>query len=645
MSDTKLKKTSSKPKEVTNQAKKEEKQTKKAIQKEKREASLEYKKKKLVTKVDSSTFKDSSKNDDVLEEREANRSNSIKIIDFNSAEAKKEEQEEKLKAEKKALPVEENLENKEEVEKEVHTVEKPSKESVANRLFNYLRNRKTTFVELYRNRRNDNIHLVKGMVPFTTALPHALVQVLVLIMANLTPVLVVMASVKFSSALPMYIGEVHSSVTANAIQASLLCAGVGSLLQIIPLFKMGSRLPTMMGSSFTFMGCLCLIIESLGADGYGTVICSCLIGGAVLFVLSFFAKYWIKYLKPIVSATVIISVGLGLVEIGVEHLVSIDQVISLSKVVPEVYEFRYAWPFLIIGFVTLITCIIWQGTVKGPLKEIYVVVGVIVGYILSLIFNHTMPELHIMDFSLLNSYKTSGLDVPHFVHPSVLKFNFGATLLVVVIYLVMATESIGDVMATSRTCYGSKPKIEEISGALAVDGLVSCLASALGTPPLSTSNENVAFISVSYIVNKSVMVISSLIMILLSFSPAVATILETIPEAVLGGAMMLVYGYVLMIGFRMFARAGFSKYNVLTFTLSLGIGYGMSKLGEEFFNTTTFPGNTKYFGFFLRNHEAMMFLISLILSLIFKDKNHDDRIDFLEVASQISEAKEGAFDE
>jgi uracil-xanthine permease len=479
-------------------------------------------------------------------------------------------------------------------------------------------------------RSEGNLYKAHGAVPFLKALPFSFEQVLVMFMTNLIPIVVVMDSFN------------DFGLTSNALQAALLWTGLGTILQLFPLWLFGSGLPIMMGTSFTFIGCLSLIAAEYGSEGYGTMLASALIGSLVLIAVGFLGKWWKKFVKPVVSATILIAVGLGLLELGMKQIFSLAPVEYLTG---GLYDFSLGWPYILIAVITFLASNLWRALAKGYFKNLNILFGLVVGFLTSVIFNAIFPNLEILDFSQL-SYETAGdiINVPHLVDFSLFRFRPAAILFAVIIFLVGSSESLGDVIAVAHLTSGQSASVKEVSGCLTADGLISAISCCFGSLPIVTSTENVGYMGRTGVVNREVVFFGALLLVLLSFFPPVSDFFLMIPDAVLGGLMLMIYTSVLTTGLEMFSKAGFTKKNVMILCLSLGLGYGTSLLGPTFFNATTFAGELVYFKFVMKNEEASMFLIALLLSYLIpegkKEKPEEEEKKELEIYATKEEKEE-----
>jgi xanthine/uracil permease len=146
------------------------------------------------------------------------------------------------------------------------------------------------------------LYSLDGKINLLKAFPFGLQHILAMFVANITPSIIVAAACGLGA-----------KDTAMIIQSAMIIAGIGTFIQLFPIWRIGSRLPIVMGISFTFVSLAC----TLGAQyGYGTLMGAVLIGGIVEGLLGLFAKYWIKVISPIVAATVVTAIGFSLLSVG-----------------------------------------------------------------------------------------------------------------------------------------------------------------------------------------------------------------------------------------------------------------------------------------------------------------------------------------
>ncbi len=427
----------------------------------------------------------------------------------------------------------------------------------------------------------DNIYRLEGRVPLTKAVPLGLQHILAMFVSNITPVMII-ASVL----------GLDSSISVRIIQNAMIVAGIGTLLQLNPIWRIGSGLPIVMGISFTFLNTAIFIGSTYG---YGTVIGCIIVGGIIEGLLGLFAKYWMKIISPIVAATVVTAIGFSLLTVGAASFAGGQGA--------ETFGSMNNW---IVGTVTLISCLCFSIFLKGYLKVISVLFGLITGYILS-------ACLGMVDFSVMKG--TAIISVPAIL-PFKPEFNLGAILSMTVIYLVSATETIGDSTAVAETGLNRPITEKELSGSLVVDGFVSSIAGIFGCTPITSFSQNVGLVAMTKVVNRFVIGTGAVIMIIAGIFPVAGAFLTTVPQAVLGGCTIMMFGNIVVAGFQMLGKCGYSSRNITISSLSLSVGLGFTQIEDMF---GIFPPIVQ--SVFAENCVAVVFMLALILNLVLpKDK-------------------------
>lgn len=210
----------------------------------------------------------------------------------------------------------------------------------------------------------ENIYKLDGRVPIAKAIPFGIQHVLAMFVANVTPVMLI-------ASVAVYNGKAFTDInTARLIQAAMLVAGLGTLIQLYPVWRIGSRLPVVMGLSFTFLAAM----QTLAQRDYGIMIGAVIVGGCIEGLLGLTAKYWRRFVSPIVSACVVTTIGFSLLSTGISSFAS-------SAAFP-----KGAWQNLLVVVITLTACLVFNSLAKGFWKQLYVLFGLVVGYIVSLFF-------------------------------------------------------------------------------------------------------------------------------------------------------------------------------------------------------------------------------------------------------------------
>lgn len=421
-----------------------------------------------------------------------------------------------------------------------------------------------------------NIYQLEGRVPVSRAVPFGLQHILAMFVANISPIIIVAGA-----------SGVSGKQLAMLIQSAMLIAGIGTLIQLFPLWKIGSGLPIVMGISFTFVSIMCYI----GANyGYGTIMGAVLIGGLIEGCLGLFAKYWMKIISPIVSASVVTAIGFSLLSVGSTSFGGGSGSENFGSV--------ENW---ILGTITLLCCILFNIFAKSYWKQLSVLFGLVVGYLVAI-------PMGLVDFSSLAG--TSVIALPHLM-PFKMEFHLNAIISVALIFLVSATETIGDTQALANSGLNHSATTKEISGSLACDGFISSLSSLFGCMPITSFSQNVGLVAMTKVVNRFTIATGALIMILAGIFPIFGAVLATLPDAVLGGCTIMMFGTIVVSGLQMIGKCGYSQRNITIVALSLSIGIGFTQVPELF---SVFPKIIETV--FAENCVAVVFLVAVILNLI-----------------------------
>ncbi len=428
----------------------------------------------------------------------------------------------------------------------------------------------------------DNIYTLDGKVPMLKAIPFGLQHILAMFVSNIAPIIIVAGACGLGT-----------KDTAMVIQSAMLIAGIGTLIQLFPVWRIGSGLPIVMGISFTFVSIACVIG---GQYGYGGIMGAVLVGGIVEGILGLFAKYWMKLITPIVAATVVTSIGFSLLSVGADSFGGGSSSADFGSVTN--------W---ILGTVTLVCCIVFNIFAKSYYKQLSVLFGLVVGYILAIIMG-------VVDFSdILGS---GIIALPHLM-PFKMEFHLNAIVAFVLIFLVSATETIGDTSALASSGLNRDVTEKETSGSIACDGFVSALSSIFGCMPITSFSQNVGLVAMTKVVNRYAIATGAIIMIIAGIFPIVGAFLATLPSAVLGGCTIMMFGTIVISGLQMMGKCGYTQRNITIAALSLSIGLGFTQLPDLF---AIFPSLVQ--SVFAENCVAVVFLTSIILNLILP-KNMD----------------------
>ncbi len=434
----------------------------------------------------------------------------------------------------------------------------------------------------------NNIYKLDGRVPIVKAIPFGLQHILAMFVANLAPLSIVAAA-----------GGLSQDEIAILLQNAMFVAGIATLIQLYPVWKVGAKLPIVMGVSFTFVTVLSTVAVNYG---YPAVIGAVLLGGIFEGTLGLLAKYWRKIISPIVAASVVTAIGFSLFTVGARSFGG-----------GYVEDFGSA-KNLILGTITLVVCLVWNCIAKGYLKQLSVLAGLVVGYIVAICMGK-------VDLSVI--FSDGFIALPRLL-PYKPEFNLGAIFSVCIIYLVSAAETIGDTTAMVSSGLNREITDKEISGSLACDGYSSAISSLFGCPPVTSFSQNVGLIAMTKVVNRFTIMTGALCMILAGLLPPVGNFFASLPESVLGGCTIMMFGTILTSGMQMVAKAGFTQRNVTIAALSLSIGIGFTT-ASEIGLWHIFPKIIQ--NVFSANVVAVVFVASIILNTILPKNMEVEKIN------------------
>ncbi|MDP2067475.1 MAG: solute carrier family 23 protein [Lutibacter sp.] len=331
---------------------------------------------------------------------------------------------------------------------------------------------------------------------------------------------------------------------------ALFTAGVGTL--IFHVITKG-KVPIFLGSSFAFIAPIVASTELYGYPGtLGGLIAVGLVYGVVSFVVKMWGLKVIEKIFPsVVIGPVIMVIGLSLASVGV----------GMAK---------SNWP---IAFAVLITAIFIVIYTKGMIKLIPIFIGIIVGYIISFFAG-------LVDFSSVG--EAAWFALPNFTAP---EFNWAAILYMIPVAIAPIIEHIGDVYAISGVSDKEFVKDPGLHRTLLGDGIATAFAGFLGGPPNTTYSEVTGAVALTKITDPRVLRIAAVTAIVFSLVGKISAILKTIPPAVLGGIMLLLFGMIASIGIKTLidSKTDFSitrNQVIVSVILTIGIGGAQMSYGN-----------------------------------------------------------------
>lgn len=309
-------------------------------------------------------------------------------------------------------------------------------------------------------------------------------------------------------------------------------------------------------------------------------------------------RYWRRFVPPIVSAVVVTSIGFSLLSVGAESFGGGSGAEDFGS-----------WQNILLGVVSLVSCLAFQCLAKGTKKQLSVLFGLIVGYVVALAMGQ-------VDFSSFMGL--APVSIPR-VLPFAPEFEVGAIVSVGLLYLVSSVEVMGNTTALAKVGFDREPTDREMSGAITADGLVSSVAGVFGCLPITSFSQNVGLVAMTRVVNRRVIACGGAILILAAFVPAVAAVFNSLPEAVLGGCTIMMFGNIVLSGMQMIADAGFTQRNVTIAALALSAGIGFTQVQGIF---SAFPPVVQ--SIFGSNCIAVAFVVAVVANFLLPRESGDD---------------------
>jgi len=349
-------------------------------------------------------------------------------------------------------------------------------------------------------------------------------------------------------------------LTGLSPSTALFTAGTGTLLYILIT---GAKVPAFLGSSFAFIPALIAISANYGVSyAMGGAFVSGLFYVLVAFIIKKSGHNWLnKALPPVVIGSVIIVIGLNLAPT------------AMGMAMYDAHG-NYSLYLFVIAAVTLALTVVANIFSKGFFSIIPILIGLVGGYLTALVAGFISPAWAIINFDGVRS--ASWLGLPTFALP---KFNLVASVTFAVVSLATICEHLGDTLTISKVVGKDFYKDPGLERTLAGDGLATLWASFWGGPPNTTYGENIGVLALTRVYSVWVTGGAAVVAVVLSFFPKLGALIQTIPNPVLGGISMLLFGTIASSGLRTVVDSGVDYADKRNLTISsvilvIGIGGG-----------------------------------------------------------------------
>lgn len=421
----------------------------------------------------------------------------------------------------------------------------------------------------------------EAKMPLRHAVPLGLQHVFAMFVGNLTPLLII------TSACGLAGGE-FADLQVSLLQNAMFVAGIVTLVQLYGLGPVGGKVPIIMGTSSGFLGVFNSVAATMGGDvtAYGAMMGASILGGLFESVLGVFLKPLRKLFPPVVTGTVVLSIGLSLISVGVNSFGGGNAAKDFGSV-----------ENLLLAVFVLVVILLFKHWTKGFLSSSSILVGIIAGYLAAIVMGFVLPTTGVtadgVEFTkawVLNWNKVaeaSWFAIPKLV-PVKIVFDLRAILPVMIMFIVTAVETVGDISGVMEGGMGREATDKELSGGIICDGLGSTVAACFGVLPNTSFSQNVGLVAMTKVVNRGALATGAVFLMLCGLIPKLGALISIMPQAVLGGAAVMMFSSIVVSGIQLITKEKMTPRTLTIVSVALGVGYGMGANAKILVNTPQF---------------------------------------------------------
>ncbi len=413
---------------------------------------------------------------------------------------------------------------------------------------------------------------------FRYSIPIALQHLMVMIVGCVTPAIII-----------SNLAGLSASDSTLMIQTSLVAAGLSTLLQLF----IGSRLPMIMGISFSYLASMQAIVSGYGlAEIFGAQ----LVGGAVAFVIGLFVKRIRKLFPPLITGTVVFTIGLSLYPTAITYMAGGEGSPDFGS-----------WQNWLAAIVTLISVVVLSNYSKGYVKLSAILIGIGIGYLVAIPFG-------LVDFSSVAAAGTIALPKPA---PFGIRFELAPIITFSVLFAINSIQAIGDISATTLGSMEREPTDDELRRGIMAYGAGNMAMALISGLPTASFSQNVGVVTTTKVVNRRTMSIVAFLLILCGIVPIFSAFFTTIPSAVLGGATVSVFASIAMTGMKlvMTENMGYRTTSIVGLSAALGVGISqVSSALERFPDWVTLV--------FAKSPVVVATIVAIALNLALPNEEH-----------------------
>lgn len=405
------------------------------------------------------------------------------------------------------------------------------------------------------------IYHLEEKPPIKEALFAALQHLMAIFVAIITPPLIVAGAL-----------NLDIETTSFLVSVSLFVSGIATFIQCKKVGPIGCGLLCVQGTSFSFISPI-IMAGTLG--GLPAIFGATMVGAVAEIFVSRILKYAMKIITPLVSGIVVTLIGISLIKVGM---------ISCGGGAGAIEDGTFG-SFQNLGIATLVLVLIvlFNRSSNKYLRMGSIILGILIGYVLSYFCG-------MVDFSNMPNYSLFNIPIPFKYGMS---FNISSIIAFAIVYVITAIEAYGDI--TANSLISSQPVegetfLKRAQGGILADGFNSFLAGALGSFPNSIFAQNNGMIQLTGVASRYVGYFIALFLVILGFFPIVGVVFSFMPEPVLGGATLLMFGTVASAGIKIIASQQLDRKAILVIAISFSMGLGV-ELYPAIFNQ--FPETIK----------------------------------------------------
>ncbi|ALP90523.1 nucleobase:cation symporter-2 family protein [Clostridium butyricum] len=392
---------------------------------------------------------------------------------------------------------------------------------------------------------------------------------------------------------PLVIGSAlgFDVATSTALMsATILAAGIATFIQSKGIGPIGSKTACIMGTDFTFATPAIAVGSVAGLPG---IIGATILGALVEVILSFFIKPIMKFFPPLVTGTVICLIGLTLLPVSIDWAAGGSGASDYGSMIN----------IAIAAFVMIFT-ILLNHYGKGIISSASILIGMIVGYIICI-------PLGMIDFSTVK--EASWISFPKIFQYGV-DFNFKYVIPFIPAYLVTTIETVGCLKAISQVS-GIEDDPKRIGKGVLSDGVGSAIAGCLGTFPNTSFSQNVGIIPLTKVASRYVAIMAGILLVILGLLPKFAALINIMPQPVLGGVGIVMFGTVAAAGIQTLSSVKLTNKNLLVIATSIGLGLGVT------FRPEILSSLPEWMTMIFSSGISTGTIVALVLNIILKERD------------------------